>query len=268
MMKYLLALVLLLQGCSTTPRAPFDYNEVKRVGVVSIMGDTAGYYRLGMTVFGNNRGEFKVADANLDALYQENIERALAAMERYEVVHLEYDPAALIAREEEEVKRSFGDALWQRAHWKLADHLKEMAGQHQLDAILVLAPGRAYTGTNVSPEGISVYFGGLAGNVSWCHIGAYSNLSLVNGKDGFVVQARSVKKETSFLEGSNDFLAGEPKVTRKFDAHTCEIGESGPTGAQQEDFHNTFKTVITPRHLSNTLEKLMKKQEIQRLTRP
>ena len=267
MMKYLIALVFVLTGCTTTPRAPFDYNEVKRVGVISIMGDKAEYQRLGMTRFGNASGSFSIADADLDALYQKSVEEALTAMERYEVIHLDYDPAELIAREQAKVKRSFADVLWQGSHWKLADQLQEMASAHQLDAILVLSPVHANTGLSVAPRGASVYYGGLPGNVMWCRVGAYSILSLINGKDGFLVRGQVVARETSFFEISNNPLAGAPAVTRRSDAGSCEIQGAGPSPAQIEDFIGTFQSVLTPAHLSHTLDKLMRKAESHRLNR-
>ena len=143
-----------------------------------------------------------------------------------------------------------------------------MAAEQQLDAILVLSPVHANTGLTVAPRGASVYYGGLAGKVMWCHVGAYSMLSLINGKDGFRVRGQVVEEETSFFEVSNNPLAGAPKVTRKSGADSCVIEAAGPSPAQLEDFISTFQSVLTPAHLSHTLEKLMKKAENHRLVRP
>ena len=101
-------------------------DAIKRVGVISVSGDTLLDRRLGITVFGNAYEEFDVSEWGLDAEWQSQLEEAVTATGKFEIISLTTDHrSALLA--------SFGEES------KTGEALRAVAETAKVDALLVFS---------------------------------------------------------------------------------------------------------------------------------
>lgn len=251
--------LLLVAGCTLSPKASFDIADVKRVAVVSILGDQANVYYLGKTIFGNQQARLDIADANLDQHYTSRIKESLANTGRFEVVDVEYDRAAWIAQDQD----MSGVSIWRslllspRPHEQLQPVVKALADEYSLDAVIVLVPEPQYTGMNTEPQGPAVYKGGLSGHVGWCRIGVFAGLVLANGEDGKVKGFRTMTDGSKNIL-SADLLKDVASVSLYHDDRkTCEFQANYASDEQLTQIKKILSSAITPQHIEVTLDKLM-----------
>lgn len=252
----ILAAGLIIQGCASSSKAPYNPTDVKRVGVISVLGNSAEVLYVGATAFGNKFDSIDITDMKLDEFYQRKLEDHIADTGMYEVVHIEYNHDLWA-----DTIDSFDDlSFWKKMTFsdlKTIQPLLAKAGQeYELDAIFILSPFSAYTGKRVEPTGISVYKGGIANNLNWCRVGVFSLLSIANAKDGNIKKRRVVryKAESSF----NDVLADKPqKRLRDTDMTVCDFSGADVSMEQKEQLEEHFKSMIEPKHFITTLDELM-----------
>ena len=248
---------LIVQGCASSPKASNNPTDVKRVGVISVLGNSVEVSYVGVTAFGNKFDSIDITDMKLDEFYQRKLEDHIADTGMYEVVHIEYNHDLWA-----DTIDSFDDlSFWKKMAFsdlKTIQPLLAKAGQeYELDAIFILSPLSAYTGTRIEPTGISVYKGGIANNLNWCRVGVFSLLSVANAKDGSIEKRRPVRsKANSFF---TDAVVDMPqKRLRGTDMTVCDFSGADVSLEQKEQLEEYFKSMIEPKHLINTLDKLMK----------
>ena len=103
---------------------------IARVGVVSVAGDTMICRRFGVTAFGNKYETFDMADWGLDAEWQQQLQEAVAATGKFEIVPLSRDDRARLL---DPLKDEFPDEK------RLSVVDAEIAKEVNVDAVLLLA---------------------------------------------------------------------------------------------------------------------------------
>jgi hypothetical protein len=120
-------------GCASPERAPADsIQRIKRVAVVSTVGDVFGRTYIGHTAFGNERHVKPVPEWGLNRIYEAQMSEVLRARHGLMVVDAKLEPAAF-----SKVDRSYPDK-W--PNWSAIDDLtRKTCSEHQVDALFVLA---------------------------------------------------------------------------------------------------------------------------------
>ena len=124
---------LLLSACETAPKSlkPEVAQRIKRVAVVSTVGDVFTRTYIGVTVFGNEREERKVPEWRLNRIYEEQMAAELRKLAGMTVVDAAY-PAASFAPVNGE-----GDPDWK----VITKAVKAHCAENALDGVFVLAKG-------------------------------------------------------------------------------------------------------------------------------
>lgn len=249
--------LLIITGCATTPKAPFDIAQVNRVAIVSLLGDEANVYHLGVTAFGNQFAKIDIEGANLDQHYEAMLEDTLTGTGRFEVVDVTYDRATWIAKDQDTSGMSMWQKVYGRPHAQLQPMIKALADEYSLDAVFVLAPLSFYTGAAIEPEGPAIYKGGQSGKTIWCRVGVFAGLVLANGKDGHLRELRQLTNGAETFTGGP--LEDAPAVRlRDDDRKVCDIQGGNASAEQLEQIKQILSSVITPQHFEVTVGKLLK----------
>ena len=85
--------MLLLCGCAPTTVAPEQMHAIRRVAVISAIGDKFTVKKIGITVFGNDEKDFAIDAWGIDAFVVNKVRSVLAG--RFEVRPVAYQPSAL-----------------------------------------------------------------------------------------------------------------------------------------------------------------------------
>lgn len=135
MWKVLLGAVMLVvgAGCASPERAPADsIQRVKRVAVVSTVGNVFGRTYIGHTAFGNEQHVKPIPEWGLNRIYEAQMSEVLRTRYRLTVVDTGLDPAPF-----SKVDRSYPDK-W--PGWGAIEELtRKTCADQQLDALFVLA---------------------------------------------------------------------------------------------------------------------------------
>lgn len=123
----------LLSACETAPKSikPDVAQRVKRVAVVSTVGDVFTRTYIGITVFGNEHEVRKVPEWRIDRTYEEQLAVELRRRPGMTVVDAAY-PAAAFA-----LVNGEGDPEWKA----IAAAVKTHCAANALDGVFVLAKG-------------------------------------------------------------------------------------------------------------------------------
>lgn len=155
-----LALCILLAACGTTQKLPADTaGQVKRIGVVSQVGETLNKQFIGVTVFGNSRDNQDIAIWKLDALYEEQLADAVKTAFRADAVLLS-DMRAEFAAVNSLTGPWSAPAFWGPNFEAIADITKRTCLAKGLDAIVVAAKWTSKDilgGTNQVLEGVGIH---------------------------------------------------------------------------------------------------------------
>jgi hypothetical protein len=129
----LLSLVVFVAGCGSVPDVapPELVQRMRKVAVVSTVGDVFVRTYVGATAFGNEVSERRVPDWGLDAAYERQLGEALARLGGVTVVKAPHDAAAFAA------VNPVGGGLPQWA--LLASTTRQHCSAHGLDGVVVLA---------------------------------------------------------------------------------------------------------------------------------
>ena len=187
---FLLSLVV---SCATAPASisPETLASVKRIGVLSLVGDKLFHYQIGRTAFGNENEEFDISSLNLDEAWEAAIAQEISKHTQFEVVDLELDRSPY-----------YFSAAIPGSRWPSeppAPLLKQLAEENSLDAILVHGPaGRDFGRAGVITSGVTlVRENGFIVNPRTNYF-LESALHLVDGDTGEVLAIRPI--------GQKDFL--------------------------------------------------------------
>jgi len=209
-----LGVVCVLFIAASEPAAA-KYENIRRIGVISAIGDTFAVEKVGLTVFGNERKEIATESWKIDDFVIARIRASLAG--RFDVRTVNYNRAALLAP---------NASIFASTASKIADVVRQASPQG-LDAYLVVTKGTSAYGTsNQSVTGLGIIDGsGLIGtNIS---VFALYWITLIDGRQftglgaapgpqaGFLVAihgpSRQVDKSwwpTVFDAGANAKLKG------------------------------------------------------------
>ena len=252
-MRFLVCFIAIVQlsGCATTG-TPIHRDSVFNVGVVSLVGQDINVAYLGVTAFGNRREQIDATSIDLHSNIQEQLVTQLRMNNnRYQVTVPDYDLQRWLDALAEPT--SFRSAMvggeQQISFTKLAPLVQSLLAQHPMDALILLIPHQAYTGTPMEPFGAALYAGGRSGGVIWSYAGIFTHLLIVNGKDGTLAHGRMLRTPTSFNGSFKDYYpVRDLRGTPVFDVTTRV-----PTDADMAALRDIFSDLITREHVETAL---------------
>lgn len=184
-----------MAGCATVPAASSEsLAKIKRVGVVSIVGDRLSHYRFGFLAFGNSRESSNISAWGLDTDWEKRIAEAAGATGLVEAIDLDIDRAALFATYP---KENAWPSQWRALNAKKArPEFQRIAREYGVDALLVLA-STGYDAQQAIIEGVSVFSdSNIAGRNT--HYWVVAELHLIDGLTGDVLTTRGLGKSELF----------------------------------------------------------------------
>lgn len=188
----------------------YDLSKIKRVGVISVVGDRLYQRQLGVTVFGNKSEYQDVADWGLDAVWETKIKEAAAAFGDFEYIDLTVDKALLLAAYPK-------DNAWPR-QWralsvkKMAPYLMEIAAANNVDAVIVLGSfGYDVVEDRVAMEGLGMFHMKSLGGVSTVYH-LISQLSLIDAATGKPLEQKTLSVGSHWVKAYGGYPVVEAPV--------------------------------------------------------
>jgi hypothetical protein len=151
----ILLAVLLVCGCAPATIAPEQMQGIRRVAVISAIGDKFTVKKVGITVFGNDEKDFAIDAWGIDDFVVSKVRSVLAG--RFEVRPVAYQKAAFAAS-----KSSFPlvAGVEDIPVPKIAEALRAQATSPDIDAYVVITKsGSALGNTNQSVHGLGILAG-------------------------------------------------------------------------------------------------------------
>lgn len=168
----------------------YDFSKIKRVGVISVVGDRLYQRQLGVTVFGNKSEYQDVTDWELDSAWETKIKEEAGAFGDFEFVDLTVDKSLLLAAYPK-------DNAWPRqlralSVKKSAPYLMEVAAANDVDAIIVLGSfGYDVVEDRVAMEGLGVFHMKSLGGISTVYH-LIAQLSLIDAATGKPLEQKTL----------------------------------------------------------------------------
>ena len=188
----------------------YDLSRIKRIGVISVVGDRLYQRRLGVTVFGNESENQDVADWGLDAVWEAKIKEEAAAFGDFEFIDLTVDKTPLLAAYPK-------DNAWPR-QWRVlsvkksAPYLLKIAAENNIDAIIVLGSfGYDVVEDRVAMEGLGMFHMKSLGGVSTVYH-LISQLSLIDGATGKPLEQKTLSVGSHWVKGYGGYPVAEAPV--------------------------------------------------------
>jgi hypothetical protein len=165
--------ILLLCGCAPTIVAPEQVQTMRRVAVISAIGDKFTVKKIGMTVFGNDENEFPIDAWRIDEFVVSKVRGVLAG--RFEVRPVAY-------------QRSTDPN--NTTPVKMVESVRAQSGAADIDAyIVVTKSGGPYGTSNQSLHGLGIVeTSGLAAAV---YVYALYQVTVVDGRNSAVIATTS-----------------------------------------------------------------------------
>jgi hypothetical protein len=133
--------MLLLSACAPATVAPEQMQAIRRVAVISAIGDKFTVKKVGLTVFGNDEKDFPIESWVIDEFVVNKVRSALTG--RFEVRPIAYQKPAVTANE--------GNAV------KIVESVRAQVAPADLDAyIVVTKAGSQYASTNQGVHGLGI----------------------------------------------------------------------------------------------------------------
>lgn len=183
-----------MSGCATPPK-PLSIelsSQIKRVAVVSTVGDTFTRKYTGITVFGNEMEGKDISDWGIDQKYEEQIGAEITKGRSISVVKS-------VSSKSEFAHLNDSKGFWSGSagpNWDAVETaVKARCSAESLDALFVLAKSTTpdfLAGTNQSFGGAGIYVRRtpIGSNTSVMHL--ISNLALLDCRTGKVLEVRVV----------------------------------------------------------------------------
>ncbi|AJD47230.1 hypothetical protein S7S_04040 [Isoalcanivorax pacificus W11-5] len=243
----------LLSACTTTG-TPIHRDSVFNVGVVSLLGKDINIAYLGVTAFGNRRDQIDATAIDLHGNIQDQLVTLVRAhgQSRFNVTVPDYDlqPWLDALAEPVPLRSALMGNERDNEFRKLAPLVQSLLAQHPMDALILLTPHRAYTGTPMEPFGAALYAGGRNGGVIWSYAGIFSEIWIINGKDGSLAHGRRLRVPASFnVSFKDDYPVRDLRDTPIFDVVTRV-----PTEADLDALSDAFSKLITAEHVEAALD--------------
>lgn len=176
---------------------------LKRIGVISMVGDRLFQRQLGVLAFGNKFEDYDAGDLNLDAIWETKIREAAAPFGSFEFVDLALDKSALIATYP---KKSNWINTWRHLRFKkTAPIFAQIAADNRLDNIIVLGAD-AYDVVEgvMQVEGAGIYTTKrLGGSGTMYHL--ISQLALIDGATGAPIETQYLTVGSKWTKAFSGF---------------------------------------------------------------
>ncbi len=234
-------------GCATVPAADSAaLARIKRVGVVSMVGDKLFYHQFGFLAFGNSKESSNISSWALDAQWEARITEAANVTGLVEAIDLDVDRAALFATYPAE---NAWPRQWRSLNIKKArGEFQRIAQESNVDALLVLA-STGFDAQQAIIEGISIFSDEtIAGrnSVYW----VVAELHLIDGASGELLTTRGLGKSEVFGVSYPFEKAPEALRVKRYSQYSkSEIEEArGQFAAIPDDYWApTVTWVLSPR---------------------
>jgi uncharacterized membrane protein len=224
--------MLLLCGCAPTMVATEKIAAIRRVAVISAIGDTFTVRNVGVTVFGNDHKTFPIDAWGIDPFVVNRVRSVLAG--RFEVRTFAYQRAAF-----DTTGNNFD---------KIADAVRAQATSTDIDAYIVVSKGGSrYGSTNQSVYGLGIVQGSGLGSAVVAVYALYW-ITVVDGHS-FAVVANSPAFPLDQTMLSFEAIKGP---SRKVD----ESWMPTTLDATQNMRLKSAVTELLDRHLPGTIESL------------
>lgn len=137
---FAVTLASLLSGCATVPLSvlPEQSQQIKKVAVVSILGDDFSLTDIGVTSFQDSRVVRKVPEWNIDAGVELASKQAVETMPQYKVVDIAKERAAILAVTTKRDSPYRGRELKEPDCYSVMKALKD---NFDVDALIVISEG-------------------------------------------------------------------------------------------------------------------------------
>lgn len=198
----LLVSIMLALVLAGRPALATQESALKRIGVVSMAGDTLFERRLGVVAFGNKWEETEISALGLDDAFEARIEEFLAGIGTYEVVPITTDRAPLIAT----YNKGTIVNNWRYLRFKkTAPIFAEIAAANDLDYVLVLGADAFDVVEGVMRiEGVGIYTSKRLGGASAVYH-LIGQLALIDGATGKPVEKEYLRIGSRWTEGFGAF---------------------------------------------------------------
>lgn len=202
--------VLLLTGCGTRPLSQEQSAAIRSTGVVWLVPEVGSFEKLGFTVFGNERGSFRLGEPLAPDVLQVVRQRLATSRPAWRVESLQYDAAALSAK-----MRSGGMVMSSHLE-RIESDLAALAARHQVDSLLVFSPVRWDNAPYFGSEGIGVWRRALPG-LDDPILHANFSVAVVDTRGRIVASGSSV-------DHANPIRITEPGYARQVPTEPGELG--------------------------------------------
>ncbi len=130
-------ILLLFTGCATVPMTvPSEkINAIKRVAVVSLLGDEIHFRKIGTTVFTNVDKKYSVQEWGIDQYIENLVKNELKNNENFQLVEINFDKEKL-----KDIYKSTDRIPYADYDFKYVDkYLQDIATSKQVDALILIA---------------------------------------------------------------------------------------------------------------------------------
>lgn len=130
-------ILLLLTGCATVPKTvtPENINAIKRVAVVSLLGDEIHFRKIGTTVFTNVDKKFSVQEWGIDQHIENLVKNEFKNNKSIQLVEINFDKEKL-----KDIYKSTNRIPYADYDLKYVDkYLHDVATSEQVDALILIA---------------------------------------------------------------------------------------------------------------------------------
>lgn len=171
---FLLAVALALTGCAAPRLSQQAEQQIKTVGIVTLVPEKANFTKIGLTVFNNEYAQIEMGE-QINATIQGTLTKQLAVVRPgWKVKPVSYPRTEWIQR------MNASGFFVSSPQERLAKDLTELARVNQLDAIVVV---NKYRPENVHGDGVGILLRTLSlSSVGDAYVTSYLYANIVNSK--------------------------------------------------------------------------------------
>jgi hypothetical protein len=172
--RILVLVVMLLSACAAPRLSSTAEQQIKSVGIVSLIPEEANFIKIGLTAF-NNEHETIAMDGKITSTVEETLVKALANLRpNWSVKPIAYDRNALISRMQS------GFLVMRYQEERIEKELSALARANQMDALIVVSP---YRPENVHGDGVGVTLRTFSlFSIGSAYVNSYIFLTIVDPK--------------------------------------------------------------------------------------
>ena len=241
----LLAIAIVVAGCGTASYIDSKERTFQRVGVLSVSGAYLAQMNVGITVFGNEKAEFDVAEWKLDPLYATALAAALRSKSALQPVVLENVPAQLGSAFKPSTLTN--EALSADSQWEQsAPMFRKLVADNHVDALVLLTPAVSndFLGnSNQVIRGLGIYTRSLGSITRIPTLHLACNVVVVSA-DGKVV-ARHRVRSAEWPHGGPKLPLSPEAARTPFDSMTPEQKSEVRAKAEALPLKDAFELAVS-----------------------